>query len=85
MNDNYISVCFTKGTMNEANITYYLERELKKLHDEIQSKHHSIHIFRGEIVNAQERIDILKVHYTSLLNTALAYEDFDKEDFESGL
>ena len=35
--------------------------------------------------NDCETIRQLKVHYTSLLNTALAYENFDLDDFESCL
>ena len=65
--------------------TGYLQRKMKELHDEIGAKTHAIKNHLLAIAENENRIAILKVHYTSLLNTALAYEDFDKEDFESGL
>ena len=59
--------------MNDGNIRYYLEHELshlrwkiKGLEDAIEGKHKWIDDLNKEIKN-------LKVHYTSLLNTAIAY------------
>jgi predicted nucleic acid-binding Zn-ribbon protein len=62
-----------------------LETQMKELHDEIKKLFQYIESNHRQISDHEDRIAVLKVHYTSLLNTALAYENFDKEDFESNL
>ena len=71
--------------MTDSNITWYLKREMKSLNRKIITLESSIRGSEMYIDDMHKKIKELKVHYTSLLNTALAYEDFDKEDFESGL
>ena len=60
-------------SMNDGNIRHYLECEMSYLKNQIQMK-------EGQIEGAHRRIDDetkalknLKIHYTSLLNTAIAY------------
>lgn len=72
-------------TMNDSNIVHYLQGVLKDLHGEILMNESKICSAVNRIDEYQRAIERLSVHYKSLLNTALAYEDFDKEEFESGL
>ncbi len=71
--------------MTTANITWYLTKELKSLHRKIITYESSIRGSEQHIDDLHKKIKELKVHYTSLLNTAIAYEDFDKEEFEESL
>ena len=71
--------------MTNSNITWYLKKEMKSLNRKIITFESSIRGSEMHIDDMHKKIKELKVHYTSLLNTALAYEDFDKEEFESGL
>ena len=70
---------------SEGNVLYYLELKMKELHIEIQNLHRGIEVRNRQNDDDLKKIAVLKVHYTSLLNTALAYEDFDEEDFKSRL
>ena len=66
--------------MNEANIRYYLTMELNKLRTEIEIKKNSIKSCERKIDDILQEIDNLKVHYTSLLNTAVAYGYKEEDD-----
>ena len=70
--------------MNDSNIRYYLEQELKRLTMNISIRNQDIRGFERQIDDKLKEIANLKVHYTSLLNTALAY-GLDQEEFESTL
>jgi len=91
--DNYISVCLGIEHMTNIEITNtadtqvigYLERQMHMLHNEIQALTYQMEARIDASKNDLETIRQLKVHYTSLLNTALAYENFDLDDFESCL
>ena len=71
--------------MTNSNITWYLKNEMKKLHMAISTKECAIRGAEQRIDDMHKEIKSLKVHYLSLLNTAIAYGDFDKEEFESSL
>ena len=68
--------------MNESNIRYYLEQELKRLTMNISIRNQDIKGFERQIDDKLKEIANLKVHYTSLLNTALAY-GLEREEIES--
>lgn len=70
--------------MNDATIRYYLEQELKRLTINISVRQQDIKGFERQIDDKLKEIANLKVHYTSLLNTALAY-GMDRKEFESTL
>ena len=59
--------------MNEANIRYYLQGQLQELAKEIEKLQVYIGNAERNIDDWHKKIANLKVHYTSLLNTALAY------------
>ena len=66
--------------MNDGNIRWYLECRMKEIASEIKK-------YEGYISGAERNIDDyhknianLKVHYTSLLNTAIAYGYEVEED-----
>ena len=68
--------------MNDGNVRYYLEAlmselktEMKGLSDEIEGAHRKIDDWTDDL-------KYLKVHYTSLLNTAIAYGYEVEEDEE---
>ena len=71
--------------MTDSNITWYLKDRMKTLHMKIITKEASIRSSEHHIDDMHKEIKNLKVHYASLINTVLAYEEFDKEDFESEL
>ena len=52
----------------------YLNRQMKALSEKIDSALHSIKVWHEEIKNREKEIEIWRIHYTSLLNTRLAYE-----------
>ena len=68
--------------MNDGNIRYYLEKELKNLAIKISIRNQDIRSWEKSIDDHLKEIANLKVHYTSLLNTALAY-GLEREDIES--
>jgi hypothetical protein len=70
--------------MNEANVRYYLEQELKRLASIIADNQRTVQDKERAIDDLLKRIANLKVHYTSLLNTAIAY-GLDKKEFEESL
>ena len=66
--------------MNDGNIKYYLETKMEELTEDI--KRHEVYIKSSEecIDDNLKTIANLKVHYTSLLNTAIAYGHEVEED-----
>jgi hypothetical protein len=71
--------------MNDGNVVDYLQRELRDIHAMVWECISNIKHLEMAIGEKEKKLRNLRVHYTSLLNTALAYEEFDREDFESGL
>jgi hypothetical protein len=67
--------------MNDANIKYYLEQQMRLLNDEIETLYARIDTRTRSTDDDLQRIALLKVHYTSLLNTAIAY-GYEKEEEE---
>ena len=65
--------------MNESNIRYYLTCEMDDLKEKIKAKQSKIKEYECAMDDAHKEIANLKVHYTSLLNTAIAY-GYEKED-----
>ena len=66
--------------MNDGNIRYYLESfmsglkaDMKQLSDEIEGAQRKIDDWTKEL-------QMFKIHYTSLLNTAIAYGSGIEED-----
>jgi hypothetical protein len=70
--------------MNEANIQWYLSNEMRKINGSINANQQAIKALEQEIDDRLKTIANLKVHYTSLLNTALDY-GLDKQEFEESL
>ena len=68
--------------MNDGNIRYYLKNEIADLEAEIKSRNNSIERWSRNIDDAIKAINNLKVHYTSLLRTAQAYEVEEDESDE---
>ena len=68
--------------MNDGNIRYYLEQQLRKLTMDISIRNQDIKGLERTIDDKLKEIANLKVHYTSLLNTALAY-GLEREEIES--
>ena len=70
--------------MNDPSITWYLRKEISSLAREIKIKYQDMESFSRRIVDLEQSIAPLKVHYTSLLNTLLAYGQTVKDLRESG-
>ena len=66
--------------MNDGNIRFYLEREMAGIKTEIKILNDSIEGYSRNIDDAIKNITNLRVHYTSLLNTAIAYGHEVDED-----
>ena len=66
--------------MNDGNIRYYLKWEMLDLRQQIEEKEAYIRGAENNIDDWHKRIKNLKVHYTSLLNTAIAYGYEVEED-----
>jgi hypothetical protein len=70
--------------MNDGNVRYYLEQELKRIATQIADNQRYV-IQHERVIDDLLKITAnLKVHYTSLLNTAIAY-GLDKKEFEESL
>jgi hypothetical protein len=59
--------------MNDGNIWYYLEAEMATLKERIKSLNVNIESHLRRIDDIHKALINLRVHYTSLLNTAIAY------------
>ena len=59
--------------MNDGNIRHYLFAEMADLKAEIKRLNDSIEGYSRNIDDTIKEIKNLRVHYTSLLNTAIAY------------
>ena len=70
--------------MNDPSITWYLRQQISSLAREIKIKYQDIESWHRRIVDLEQSIIPLKVHYTSLLNTLLAYGQTEKDLRESG-
>ena len=66
--------------MNDGNIRYYLKNEIADLEAEIKSRNNSIERWSRNIDDTIKEINNLRVHYTSLLNTSIAYGHEVEED-----
>lgn len=66
--------------MNDGNILYYLQQEMEKLKSLIKMDEDNIEMHHRMIIDADKRLKSLRVHYTSLLNTAIAYGHEVEED-----
>ena len=66
--------------MNDANIKWYLENKMQALSEEIEMKESFIRGAENNIDEWHKEIKNLRVHYTSLLNTAIAYGHEVEED-----
>ena len=58
----------------DKDVLDYLNRKMQALSEKIDSALHSIKVWHEEIKNREKEIEIWRIHYTSLLNTRLAYE-----------
>ena len=69
--------------MNDGNVAYYLSNQMKEIENEIKQKESYIKGAENNIDDWHKKIRLLKIHYTSLLNTAIAYgyevEEDDKQ------
>ena len=70
--------------VNSANITYYLRKQIDALSRDIKIKYQDIESYHRRIHDAEKSIGPLRVHYTSLLNTLLAYGMTEKDLKEAG-
>ena len=59
--------------MNDGNIRHYLEIEMADLEARIKRLNDCVEGFSRNIDDAIKNITNLRIHYTSLLNTAIAY------------
>ena len=66
--------------MNDGNIRHYLEAEMAYLEAEIKMRNDMIEGWSRNIDDSIKVIKNLRVHYTSLLNTAIAYGHEVEED-----
>ena len=66
--------------MNDGNIRYYLEQEMADLKSQIKFLKDNIEGYNRQIDDTLKTIQSLKIHYTSLLNTAIAYGYEVEED-----
>jgi peptidoglycan hydrolase CwlO-like protein len=60
--------------LSNEKILHYLDNEIQQLKNKIQGKENTIRAMRQDMEHYQKDIAAWKVHYTSLLNTRLAYE-----------
>ena len=70
--------------MNDGNIRWYLTCRMQELERAIEQKESFIQGAERNIDDWHKEIQQLKIHYTSLLNTAIAYgyevEEDEQED-----
>ena len=66
--------------MNDGNIRYYLKQEMADLKAQIKFLKDNIEGYNRQIDDTLKTIQSLKIHYTSLLNTAIAYGYEVEED-----
>ena len=66
--------------MNDGNIRHYLFAEMADLKSEIKMKNNMVEGWSRNIDDTIKEITNLRVHYTSLLNTAIAYGHEVEED-----
>ena len=70
--------------MNDGNIKYYLEQEMSDLKSKILARETFIDGYHKRVDDALKELKNLRIHYTSLLNTAIAYghevEDDEQDD-----
>ena len=59
--------------MNDGNVRYYLEQEMAELKAEIKMLNDNVEMYARNIDDTINKATNLRVHYTSLLNTAIAY------------
>ena len=60
--------------VSEKQIIHYLDNEILHLENKIASKEITIKAMKQDLETYREDIKIWKIHYTSLMNTRLAYE-----------
>ena len=68
--------------MNDGNIRHYLETEMADLKARIKRLNDCVEGFSRNIDDAIKNITNLRIHYTSLLNTAIAYGHEVEEEEE---
>ena len=67
--------------MNDGNIKHYLDCELAHLKSKIKNHEDGIEARLRQINDLEKELKNFKVHYTSLLNTAIAYGyEVEKDD-----
>ena len=70
--------------MNDATVKHFLRRKLDTIARDIKIYNQDIEGLERRIADKHDEIHLLKVHYTSLLNTALAYGLTEEEMGEAG-
>ena len=60
--------------MSEERIIWYLDRQIRELENKITGREITIKGMKQDLETYREDIKIWKIHYTSLMNTRLAYE-----------
>lgn len=70
--------------MNEANIVAHLRRRLDSIARAVKAGYQDIEGHNRRVVDVGEEIAILKIEYTSLLNTMLAYDYTEDQMIEDG-
>jgi len=68
------------GNVRDKNILYYLGNRMSELQREIQECEWTVESANRRIDDMNKRIINLRAHYTSLLNTAIAYGYEVEED-----
>ena len=71
-------------TMNDATIREFLKNKLDTLARDVKIANQDIRGLENAIDDKHNKILLLKIHYTSLLNTALAYGLTEEQIKESG-
>ena len=70
--------------MNDGNIRDYLRRQIQELAKDIKIAYQDIEGWNRRIDDEHKKIKTLRVHYTSLINTLLAYDDSEEQMRDDG-
>ena len=70
--------------MNDGTVREFLRRKLDDIARDVKIRYQDIEGFNRQIDDKYKEIHLLKVHYTSLMNTALAYGLTEEQMREDG-
>ena len=70
--------------MNDATVREFLKRKLDGIARDVKIRYQDIEGYNKSIDDKLQEIHLLKIHYTSLLNTALAYDLTEEQIKDAG-